>query len=768
MRLASLLLLVPIFACLLLAQAPIGFGPGTISPGLLDVFDWYPATASGCSAAQGANGGPRGMCAGHQPSGDTIYFTGWFQDASQLPVTTGLPIVGTLNDFTMKTCSGNAAVVQLAEFDWTARNASRIYEVNCMADMNGVNSPSGWFGHCTSGDDGGNGCVWHSRQAFVRDGRLYLPIFRTPPAGSGGGLERHDMTIIRSDDGGKTWKNPYTIAHSGSASSTGDVPRCGSAAGGSGNPCTDASYPESIMWPALPYALFAWQAIQYGQDGATPPAGVNDGCAPGLYTCFIGDPLEGAIARVLNTDLPSLDVSKWQYYTCPAITDTYRCPGSASSSWTSTFADRTPTGPPRGTMWGQVVAYIKEFKSYLMVGADGGNVFATAPTIQGPWDLVTDNTSESWGFTAPMLGAGHTVEGTNPPHVKLTMVRDTSAYTSETTPFFAQWDLVLGRTPALNGGDDAIYRKISGNPAVIQLVHAGLVISDSHAPGTIPRKDLVWAFDFYDHGGHVYGPDAQGFGTYGFHDIANGSAFLAPFSPGFGWTSGRGISLQAFGVSTWDAGYGAYLATTMHETPQTIAIGAANTTTSGLTLQNAPASMQGNGTFTVAGVFRFDSAGSNQVPLWTTGDNSGTNTMVALSYPNGSGGPLELGWGVNANRWRYNSGFSLVQGNWYFIACTVQANGTTPTAHMWTGVGGALVDEIAGVSRTSTGGTPTQTPNVAATPLWMGMDTYGATHNAGASYAGLFVYGRALGRAEAGLMYNTLKAKMAARGVTLQ
>jgi hypothetical protein len=50
----------------------------------------------------------------------------------------------------------------------------------------------------------------------------------------------------------------------------------------------------------------------------------------------------------------------------------------------------------------------------------------------------------------------------------------------------------------------------------------------------------------------------------------------------------------------------------------------------------------------------------------------------------------------------------------------------------------------------------------------MGMDTYGATHNAGASYAGLFVYGRALGRAEAGLMYNTLKAKMAARGVTLQ
>jgi hypothetical protein len=123
---------------------------------------------------------------------------------------------------------------------------------------------------------------------------------------------------------------------------------------------------------------------------------------------------------------------------------------------------------------------------------------------------------------------------------------------------------------------------------------------------------------------------------------------------------------------------------------------------------------------------------------------------------------------VNANRWRYNSGFSLTAGNWYFITCTVQANGATPIAHMWVGVGGSLVDKIAGVSRAATGGTPVQTPNVAATPLVLGFDSVGATHTVKGSYAGLFVYNRALGQSEIGLMYQTVKAKMALRGVTLQ
>ena len=769
MRLVSTILLTLILACLLLAQSPIGFGPGSLSPGLVDYFDWYTATASGCTA------GSRGMCVGHSPVGDTIYFSGWFADAHLLPITTGLPIVGTLNDFTSKTCGGNLMVIQLAAFDWVARNASRIYEVNCMSgygNPGATDTPTGWFGHCISGDNPAvvGDCSWKSRSPFVRGGLLYLPVERQIPAGT---ASIHDATMIVSADGGQTWKNPYTVAHGGAASATGDAPLCG-AASRSATPCTDASYPGSIMWPAMPLGLYNWQAVQYGQDGATPPSGINDGCDPATYTCFIGDPTTHIIARVLNTDLPSLDATKYQYYTCPAITDTYICPGSNSSSWTSTFANATTIGPEfsgipdhlTGNMWHNPVAYIKEFKSYLMVVAlvGTGPAFAMAPAIQGPWEVFSASKTATiqWGFMGAALGLPYTVVSSNPPHIQLTTASDTNLYNSQTTPVFAKWDLVLGHSPMLLESENARYRNVGGTVA-----HAGYVISDSHATGTIPRKDLAWAFDFYDHGGNTSSAMT------GFHDIANGSAFLAPcliLSTYCTWLPAYGTSLTSYGGHLVDDGYGSSFVSMMHETPQTIAIGATNTVTAGMTKQNAPVAMQGNGSYTVTGVFRIDATGYNQAPLWVTGDASSTNTKVALSYANSAGGPLVIDWTNNdaspTNRWRYASSFTPTIGNWYFIATTVQANGATPIARMWVGVGGALVDEIAGVSRVQ-GGTATQTPNVAAAPLSLGMDASG-THGTNASYASLFIHGRALGQAEVGLMYNTVKAKMAARGVTLQ
>jgi hypothetical protein len=745
------------------AQTPIGLGTGTLSPGVLDYFDWYTATASGCTA------GTREMCVGTLPNGDTIYPTGWFAEASQLPVTTGLPIVGTLNDFMTKTCAGNVGVIQIAAFSWAARNASKIAEVNCMDTFNSGPGRNAWNMHCTSNDDS-PGCVWHSRSSFVRGGRWYLPVIRQIPAGT---ASVHDATLIVSADGGKTWKNPYTVAHGGAASATGDAPLCDSAAGGAGNPCRDARYAGSIMWPGLPGNLITWQAIQYGQDWGTAdpstamPSGINDGCDPMIYTCFISDPIERSLARVLNRDLPSLDVTKWQYYTCPAITDAYRCPGSAAGSWTSVFADRTPIGPPIvNFIWSNPVTYIKEFKSYLMTGGlkSGGSanvVFYTSPAPYGPWEVFANPSGLSWGFTVPVLALSTTV-GTNPPRVSLTTVSDVTTYTAEGSPIFAQLDLVPERTPMTQGGEQSLYRKIGTFS-----FNAGYILSDRDALGTIPRKDIVWLFDFYDHGGTSGWEQV----TTGFRDLANGSAFLVPClgnpTGTCQWNAGQGVTLQPYGANLQDNGYKVHLITASHETPQTIAIGAANSATAGLTPQNVPSTLQGNGSYTIAGVFRINGTGYNQVPLWLIGDASGSNTEVALSYPNTTGGPLELGWGVSANRWRYLSAFTPTTGNWYFVACTVQANGATPTGHMWMGIGGSLVDEIAGVSRASTGGRPTQTPNVAAAPLQLGIEP-GGTHHTNASYASLFVYSRALSQAEVWLMYNTVKAKMAARGVTLQ
>ncbi len=770
MRFVSTILVVLIFTCLLLAQAPIGL---ITTP--LHSLDWWNATASGCTA------GATGMCVGaYRPMGDTIYFTAWLANASQLPVPTGLPIVGTLNDYNAATCGGNIGIVQLSVFDFATPNASKINQINCMASMNGSNSPAGWYGHVTSGDDGANGAVWHSHGIFARGGSLYVVIYRSPPAGlSYNSNMPHDITMLRSDDGGATWRNPYTIAHGGAAAADGNGPLCGAASGSIGATCTDASYAGSIMWPAAPSMLNAWNSVEYTRDGATPPGGINDGCDPAMYTCFVATPLEGTIARVLNTDLPSLDVTKWQYYTCPSITDTYRCPGSASSSWTSTFADRTRSGPSIGVNFWHSVSYVATFRSYLAVGSDGGTGFAWAPAIQGPWTFAYNSNgsgvpAQEFPNVPPSL---QTMVSSNPPHVRITVVGDSkdcgSGCNGSGAPTFTQWDMVLGRIPVLSGGDTPVFGLISPNPNVINPVHSGIILSDSHATGTIPRKNIGWAFDFYDHGGHVYAPDALGFGTWGFHDIANGSAFLVPcHGPGLcDWNSGQGIALTSYGGSTWDAGYASKFMSVMHETPQTVAIGAAKTGgsggTNGYTALNAPAAMQGNGTFTVATVFMRTSTGGAG-GIWSTGDGSGTNTALSLSYDSATGANLELGWGYHnsANRWRINSGFMLPMSTWYFIAVTVQANGVSPIAHLWVGDNGMLVDKFAGVPRVQVG-TATPTPAVSAAPLLLGNEG-DSSSSANGGYSGLFVYSRALGQAEIGLIYNTMKARMAARGVTVQ
>ena len=105
-----------------------------------------------------------------------------------------------------------------------------------------------------------------------------------------------------------------------------------------GSPCTATSYPGSIMWQALGTDSSNWHVIHYMQDGATPPTGINDGCDPATYTCFIMGESSGIIARVTNANLPNLNVAQWQYWTCPTLTEASICDGGTSGNWTSTFA----------------------------------------------------------------------------------------------------------------------------------------------------------------------------------------------------------------------------------------------------------------------------------------------------------------------------------------------------------------------------------------------------------------------------------------------
>ena len=76
----------------------------------------------------------------------------------------------------------------------------------------------------------------------------------------------------------------------------------------------------------MPYTAENWNWVNYGyQDGGTTPTGINDGCDPVTYTCFMLS--DGSLARTPNASI--MDISAW---TCilPQIKQNYRCAGYES------------------------------------------------------------------------------------------------------------------------------------------------------------------------------------------------------------------------------------------------------------------------------------------------------------------------------------------------------------------------------------------------------------------------------------------------------
>jgi len=733
MRPASLFLLVAIAACLL-AQAPMGIGPG----GKVDSFDWYAATASGCTAGAGE------MCVGggvnSRPQGDTYYFTGWASDGT---------VIGSFNDGVSRNCGNNLAVLKLVSFDWSNRNASKIAEVNCMSDYSpNSDAPAGWLRHCTSTDSyADGGCGWKSRAPLVKGGLLYLPVERQIGSGA---QSTHDATIIVSADGGATWKNPYTLHHGGATSATGDAPHCDAAS--YSTPCLAASYPESIMWPAIPMGLADNLAfLQYGKDGSLP-TDITDDCNPQVYTCAVwgvGN-IGGSIGRVLNTDLPSLDATKWQYV---ASLDTRYKP-----TWTSTFSARNPVitfspftdsdvARPRGV--GGPPVYIKEFHCYLWLGFRYNPdqiSFLVSPSPFGPYKQI-GNMPGYIGFVTPSLSTGYTVISTNPPHIQVTVITDYKGHSDAGggVPSFSKYDIVLGPQPYGNGDVPSYLDTGLGR------VNSGWQFTAGDVPGTFSRNGLVWAFDFMDHGGVVAG------GYPFFHDVANNGAVLYPCFTDVGTVCGvmnnKGLNLLSNGIQVQD-GYSARYESNTSDLNTGATAGN----------QNIPSAMQGNGTFTVAGIFRLDPSSSTG-PYWVGGTPSGAGGNQSVGLFN-NGGAYSLEWGAPGvvGGYHYLSAFSPTVSSWYFVSAVVTAGAPNPAASMWVGQSGALVNVLSGVSRTSTGGT--QTPAVAAGPLVLGFS--GGYHTISASYGGLLVYNRALSKLDCDMLYQSFKAKMKDRGITLQ
>ena len=138
-----------------------------------------------------------------------------------------------------------------------------------------------------------------------------------------------------------------------------------------------------------------WAWINFGnQDGQAFPAGAGaeSGCDPATYTCFMLLPGDGSVGRVPNGQI--LDISQWQYYSCPALTQSYRCDPKDNANWTSTFSSRTPVAYLEASFAGHTGAFINPytvmwldaFKQYVMTGQQSD--FMAAPTLQGPWTMV--------------------------------------------------------------------------------------------------------------------------------------------------------------------------------------------------------------------------------------------------------------------------------------------------------------------------------------------------------------------------------------------
>ncbi len=390
----------------------------------------------------------------------------------------------------------------------------------------------------------------------------------------------------------------------------------------------------------------------------------------------------------------------------------------------------------------------------------------TATSLAGPWSIPQDVFVSGYAagidmtFMNPVPGLGYSVISSNPPHVKITMLSARRDHSAEQSPVVSEWDLTAGGTVQ---GSRSVYHTGYNQYGGYWNIHSGLQISPSNNNRSIPKNGLVTAWDMYDSGGATATSGPSVFG-----DIANGAAVLAPFAGGiFGWNSGQGLQLTAPGPQfTGALGYAVLMKTLTYSSPPTINASLA---------ERNMAEMSGNATWSVATVFRRDTpsdAAFDYVPIWQVGDSGDAagNKAIALGYQKNTG-TIQLGWGTAnfVNHYRYATSFTPTSGNWYFMCATNTANGSTPVSHLWTGIGGVLVDELAGVSRAASGGSPSATPNTSSTPMYLGQDIYQSVSSINGAYAGLYVYSRDIGQAGCGQIYSTLKPNLLAqRAVTLQ
>lgn len=331
-------------------------------------------------------------------------------------------------------------------------------------------------------------------------------------------------------------------------------------------------------------------------------------------------------------------------------------------------------------------------------------------------------------------------------------------------PFFQKWDFIQGKQPYGNGDVPAY-----ADTGTLRL-NSGWRFTSGEEPGTFPRTNLALATDFNGAAGNtIAGAAPFVSGLLGNPLVMTGCYTDAGIICGQSVNSGKGDNtLSPSGVQDM-TGYAGRWETNL-STVNYNALSHGNL--------NAPASMQGNGAYTVIQILRLESLPPGSAPLWQTGNGNVSAAGVQLVQRQTTGF-LQLWFGDSpVCVYGYlNNSLAPTIGNWYYVSTVVPIQNATPAlarANLWVGVGGTLVDWFAGLPATQLCGGATWPPNVTAAPLIVGAPIEASgTISPNASFQATFVYNGALTKTQNDLIYQAFRKTLAQAppngpGITLQ
>jgi hypothetical protein len=653
-------------------------------------------------------------------TGDTPAFTMWLPSGtffyvppggqSSAPVRVQGALYGLYNDGS-DPASANLALVKLTRLDFATPKNTQIELVNAMTGFGSnaaQNVPAGWRSQYTSG--AGDDASWKANNGWSQNGHLFLPVYRQ--ASNSPFYTAYDSTIIRSDDGGLHWCNPYTLSltpdgHCPSNASEFAASGLGSlgytlerlAGGDAPLPPSDPSYSAptpSILFPAAtPEASFITAPILTCQD---------ETIGNGLMTCpsenghdrymyllaTDGNRRTRRLARILRSKLEGkYNTSDFSVYTCPTQwTSEGPCDGMQPQFWTSSLSAGTIVHFDEGTFGDMHSLSSAVFvpqdstgnRTYLLVGKSCGMAgpclagAETSPKPWGPWTQSKLSTPpDDDFFYYPMLP---TFQLSSDGHFQMAVASSPRiSFPREGSPYFHQYSF-----SAIAGAGRPATAAASLPPRARSAVVGKLKLrycTGAHELGCIPTNGLVSALEFAEPEGYDWSAPVAGFQQ----------AFPRPYAgnvigpPVCIVTGGHDSNRQWQGTNSLGApGWGMMLDSLYYGFRDKCVLydGKGPATTTAINTHSTPAPLTGDQDWTVVTVFKLSNTTANGIYLW-----SSLNCTPA-NYPpcSNAGG----GGGVQATA---SSNFTNLTG---------QGKGDGSLGLMFDVAGGTLLNCCAGVA----------------------------------------------------------------------